>query len=220
MTKLQLALDSDLSTSLKTLSQVSTYIDIAEIGTPLIFREGMLAVRQIRKAYPNLTLVADLKIMDAGKEEATIAFEAGADIVTVLGVANEETIAGVVRSALKYQGQIMADMMQIKNLIERGQHLLQLGCDILCVHTAYDLQTTHDSPYRELAQLRQQFPSAKLAIAGGVDYNKLNAILPYHPDIIIIGGAITGNAKPIQIAQQLYERIHNYADGTTPKQHS
>ena len=42
---------------------------------------------------------ADLKIMDAGEHEANLAFNAGADIVTVLGVAHDETIRGVVRAA-------------------------------------------------------------------------------------------------------------------------
>ena len=37
--------------------------------------------------------------MDAGEHEANLAFNAGADIVTVLGVAHDETIRGVVRAA-------------------------------------------------------------------------------------------------------------------------
>ena len=40
--------------------------------------------------------------MDAGEFEADKCFEAGADIVTVLGVSNDETIEGCVRSAKKY----------------------------------------------------------------------------------------------------------------------
>jgi len=33
----------------------------------------------------SVAVLADLKIMDAGEHEANLAFEAGADIVTVLG---------------------------------------------------------------------------------------------------------------------------------------
>ena len=45
-------------------------------------------------APPTATLLADLKIVDAGELEAQIGFDAGADIVTVLGVAHDVTIQG------------------------------------------------------------------------------------------------------------------------------
>lgn len=208
MPKLQIALDGDLPSTLTILSQVRPYIDIAEIGTPLIYREGMLAVRQIRATYPDLMLLADLKIMDAGEEEATIAFEAGANIVTVLGVTNDNTIQGAVNSARQHKGQLMVDMMQVDNMIDRSVQLLDRGCDVLCVHTAYDLQSSHESPYVELQGLRKHLPSARLAIAGGVNFSKLDDILPYDPDIIVVGGAITQADNPATNAQQLYERIH------------
>jgi len=44
-------------------------------------------------------LLADTKIVDGGEIEAADAFAAGANIVTVLGVAEDETIRGVVRAA-------------------------------------------------------------------------------------------------------------------------
>jgi 3-hexulose-6-phosphate synthase len=210
MTKLQIALDGDYLSTLAILSQVDAFIDIAEIGTPLIYREGMRAVRHIRETYPDLMLLADLKIMDAGEEEAQIAFEAGADIVTVLGVTNNSTIRGAVKSAQKHQGQLMVDMMQVDNPIERSRQLLEMGCDILCVHTAYDLQSSQESPYLELQKLREHLPTFKLAIAGGVNLSKLDDILPYSPDIIVVGGAITGADNPADTARQLYERIKSY----------
>lgn len=207
MTKLQVALDGDLTSALKILAQVRPYIDIAEIGTPLIFREGMHGVHKIREMYPDLTLLADLKIMDAGEHEAQIAFEAGANMVTVMGVTNDATIQGTVTASRKFMGQSVVDMMQVGNLLERGQALLTMGCDVLCVHTAYDLQTTQTSPYAELQLLRENLPSAQLAIAGGVTLSRLDDILPYTPDIVIVGGAITGADNPAEIAEQLAGRL-------------
>ena len=43
--KLQLALDGDLDSNLGLVRAVRPYIDIAEIGTPLVYREG-IALRQ------------------------------------------------------------------------------------------------------------------------------------------------------------------------------
>lgn len=210
MMKLQIALDSNLESALRILEQVHSYIDIIEVGTPLIYREGMSGVRQIAEKYPNLEILADLKIMDAGEEEASIAFEAGAKWVTVMGVTNDATIKGAVKSARRHHGQIMIDMMQVQDLITRGKQLVNMGCDSLCVHTAYDIQSTHTSPYRQLEQLREHLPSASLGIAGGVKLLTLDNILPFTPNIIIVGGAITGSNQPAESAQSIYERIQSY----------
>ena len=196
MTKLQLALDGDMSSTLEILEKVHPFIDIAEIGTPLVFREGMRAVRQVRAAYPQLCLLADLKIMDAGAAEAEIAFAAGADRVTVMAVASDATIRGALQNARQHGKQIMIDMMQVSNPLERARQLLRMGCELLCVHTAHDLQSAQDSPWRLLAHLRQALPTAQLAIAGGVKLETLDTILPLEPQVIIVGSAITGAADP------------------------
>ena len=45
----------------------------------------MEPVRRIKERFPCLEVLCDTKIMDAGAYEARLAFEAGADYVTVLG---------------------------------------------------------------------------------------------------------------------------------------
>lgn len=207
MTKLQLALDGDMSTTRAVLAQARPFIDIAEVGTPLIFREGMRAVRQIRAAQPQLTLVADLKIMDAGEAEADIAFDAGADWVTVMALASDATIGGAVKSAWKHGKQVMVDMMEAPDPLARASRLLALGVDLLCLHTAHDRQRAQGSPYAQLAQLREALPTAPLAIAGGVQPAALDLILPWKPQVIVVGSFITGASDPARAAQQLRERI-------------
>ena len=212
MTALQLALDGDMSSALDILERVHPFIGIAEVGTPLVFREGMNAVRRIRAAFPKLTLVADLKIMDAGEAEADIAFSVGADRVTVMALASDATITGALTSARRHQKQVMIDMMQVTDPLARAKQLLALGCDLLCLHTAHDLQSAQASPYAQLAQLRAALPAAGLAIAGGVKLLTLDHILPLEPQVIIVGSAITAAADPRQVAQQFHERIRH--DGT------
>ncbi len=212
MAELQLALDGDLRTALDLLSAVHPYIDIAEVGTPLVFREGMNALRRIREAHPQLALVADLKIMDAGRAEADIAFSAGADIVTAMALAADATIAGALESARAQEKRVMVDMMQVAEPRARALELLGLGCDLLCLHTAHDQQAALGSPFAQLADLRAALPSAGLAIAGGVKLPALTQILPLKPDVIIVGSAITGSADPGASAKHFYERIRAYGD--------
>ncbi len=215
MTKLQLALDGELAAALDHLSALRPHIDIAEVGTPLVFREGMLALRRIRAAYPQLTLVADLKIMDAGEAEADIAFSAGADIVTVMAVAADATVAGTLISARRHGKQVMVDMMQVAETRARARELAHLGCDLLCLHTAHDQQAAQGSPFAQLAALREALPSIGLAIAGGVKLEQLARILPLQPQVIIVGSAITSALDPRGTARQFQERIRSYGQSST-----
>ncbi|MCY3832765.1 MAG: orotidine 5'-phosphate decarboxylase [Chloroflexi bacterium] len=210
MAKLQLALDEDLPSALSVLTAVHPHIDIAEIGTPLVFREGMKALRRIRGAYPQLTLTADLKIMDAGAAEAEIALEAGADIVTVMAVAADATIEGALNSAGAHGKRVMVDMMQAADPRARALELASMGCDLLCLHTAHDQQGSLGSPYAQLAELREALPAIHLAIAGGVALSDLERILPLKPQIIIVGSAITSSADPGASARQFQQRIRDY----------
>lgn len=212
MTQLQIALDGDLPAALEILAAVHPYIDIAEIGTPLVFREGMNALRRIRRAYPQLTLVADLKIMDAGQAEADIAFCAGADRVTAMALAADATIAGALRSARTRGKRLMVDMMQVADVQARARELIGLGCDLLCLHTAHDEQAAQGSPFAQLAALRAALPAADLAIAGGVKLPALAQILPLKPQVIIVGSAITAAADPGATARQFCERIRAYGN--------
>lgn len=212
MAQLQLALDGDLASALEILSAAHPYIDMAEVGTPLVFREGMRAVRRIRELYPQLTLVADLKIMDAGEVEADIAFRAGADIVTAMAVAADATIAGALDSARAHGKRLMVDMMQVADTNARGRELADLGCDLLCLHTAHDQQALLGSPFAQLAALREALPAAGLAIAGGVNLPVLEQILPLKPQVIIVGSAITAAADPHASAIKFHERIREYGD--------
>ncbi len=207
--RLQLALDGDIDHSFAVLQAARPYIDIAEIGTPLVYREGIAAVRRLRSAFPDITLLADFKIMDAGEEEARIAFGAGSDIVTVLGVAQDETLRGALEASRRLDRQVMVDLIGIPDPAARAPALLAMGCHYLCVHTAYDLRASQ-SPLEHLQQLRRQWPDARLAVAGGIKLSNVNAILALNPEIVVVGSAITLADDPAQAACAFRERIKSY----------
>lgn len=199
--KLQLALDLvDIPQAKKLLAEVQDLIDIVEIGTPFIIREGLKAVREIKQAFPNLELLADLKIMDAGAYEATLAFEAGADIVTVLGAANDTTIEKVIEVTMQRHKKVMVDMIAVQNIEARVRELDRLPISYLSVHTATDRHTQGDNPLAELQQVRQVLQNAGLAVAGGITVESLPQLIPFEPEIVIVGGAITAAMDRRQVA--------------------
>ena len=77
---LQVALDfANLSQALRVAEEaVAGGAQWLEAGTPLIKSEGLATVRELKKRFPDHTIVADMKTMDAGRVEVEMAAQAGA----------------------------------------------------------------------------------------------------------------------------------------------
>ena len=119
--KLQLALDTpDLALGLEIAGKTAMHVDVIEAGTPLLIREGIRAVRELRRRFRGRPIVADIKVIDAGEPIAELAFAAGASIVTVLGCASDKVIERVVDSARRYEGMVMADSLSVGDIVARA----------------------------------------------------------------------------------------------------
>ncbi|MFC5528133.1 3-hexulose-6-phosphate synthase [Cohnella yongneupensis] len=206
--KLQLALDLvNIPEAKEVVKEVQAYIDIVEIGTPVVINEGLRAVKEIKEAFPNLDVLADLKIMDAGAYEVMKASEAGADIITVLGATDDSTIRGAVEEARKHGKKILVDMINVKNLEERAREVDALGVDYICVHTGYDLQAEGENSFEQLRVIKKVVKNAKTAIAGGIKLATLPEVIEASPDLVIVGGGITGQADKSAAAAEMKRLI-------------
>ncbi|HDR1022996.1 TPA: 3-keto-L-gulonate-6-phosphate decarboxylase UlaD [Pasteurella multocida] len=91
---LQIALDSlSLEKAVADAKQAESAVEIIEVGTILVCAEGMKAVSTLRALHPNHIIVCDLKTTDGGAILAKMAFEAGADWLTVSAAAHPATKA-------------------------------------------------------------------------------------------------------------------------------
>ena len=206
--KLQLALDSSNGQEARRiLENVSDLVDIVEIGTPLIMKEGVKVVAEIKHVYPELEVLADLKIMDAGDIEAKIGFEAGADIVTVLGVAHDVTIRRAVNQARILSKKVMVDLIAVTDVRKRIDQIEVIAPDYCCVHTAFDLQDHGVHPLREIQLVQSALKRAQMAVAGGINPQILPDLLAYRPAIVIVGGFITNHPEPRQAALEIRELL-------------
>ena len=206
--KLQIALDTlSLEECIILLEQTKGSVDIAEVGTPFIIEEGMRPVRELKKSFPEIEILADTKIMDAGELEASSAFKAGADIVTVLGVSNDETILGAIKAAKQHGGKIMIDMIAVKNLVERAKEIDAMGVDYICVHTAFDVQKSGKDPLDELKRINKVICNAKSAVAGGVKLSTIDEIVEEGAEIIVVGGAICNAENKSETAKEMKKHL-------------
>ncbi|MFH0816770.1 MAG: 3-hexulose-6-phosphate synthase [Methanobacteriota archaeon] len=163
--------------------------DWIEAGTPLIKSEGMEIVRQLKRAFPGHTIVADMKTVDVGGFEVEIAAKAGADVVCVLGISDDPTITEAVKAARQYGSKIMADMLGVADKAARALELQRFGVDFLCIHVGIDSQMVGRSPREELAKIAE-VAEIPVAVAGGLNSETVAEMLELGASIIIVGGAI------------------------------
>ncbi len=206
--KLQLALDDiTLEDALELVEKVKDYIDIIEVGTPLVIEEGMRPVRALRKHFPDKEILADLKIMDAGYYETEEALKAGADYVTVLGVTDTLTVKGCVEAANAYGKEVVVDMICVSDMPKRIAELEDAGVHGLSVHIGVDQQAAGIEPIDDLRLMKAHTRKAKISVAGGINIDTIPMYAKEKPDVMIVGGGICHAKNPIVAAKEIYEAL-------------
>ncbi|WP_160668599.1 3-hexulose-6-phosphate synthase [Pseudarthrobacter sp. ATCC 49987] len=205
--KLQVAMDLlTIDDALELAGKVAEHVDIIELGTPLIKAAGLAAVTAIKEAHPNKIVFADMKTMDAGELEADIAFTAGADLVSVLGSADDSTIAGAVKAALVHNKGIVVDLIGVADKVSRAKEARALGAKFVEFHAGLDEQA---QPGYDLNGLLSAGEEARVpfSVAGGVNLSTIEAVQRAGADVAVAGGSIYGAADPALAAKELRAAI-------------
>jgi 3-hexulose-6-phosphate synthase and related proteins len=169
---------------------VSGGVDWIEVGTPLIKSDGAEAIRTLRKEFPSMKIIADTKTMDVGAFEVEIAAKAGADIVTVLGLADDFTISEAVSAGRKYGTEIMVDMINVTDRVKRSKEVEKLGVSYICLHMGIDTQMRGESAPIEVLRNIVKETSIPVAVAGGITPKTASEYVSAGASIVVVGGAI------------------------------
>ncbi len=208
---LQLALDHEnLSRAMKVAKEaVEGGIDFLEAGTPLIKSEGLNAVRALRREFPTATIVADMKIIDAGRLETECAAKAGANIIHVLGGASDATIKECIEAARRYDAKITVDLLGLQSrerMIQRAKEVELMGAASVCVHTPIDMQMRGALPFDDLKEVASAV-SIPVTVAGGINSETAADAIEAGATIVIVGGAITKSPDARKATQTLKKVI-------------
>jgi 3-hexulose-6-phosphate synthase len=205
--KIQLALDRmEIAEAIELTRKVEQSIDWIEVGTSLIKEFGMKSIHEIKQAFPNKMVVADIKTIDNARYEFEMCYQAGADVATVMGVSPLVTMDVCMDVAKEYNKQVMIDLL---NTTEQQKLALQKYKDaIFCVHVSKDQQEQLGSFNTGMVSENFYTPSMKIAAAGGISLASLETVTTaLHPSIVIIGSAITKAENPAEAANQIKQCI-------------
>ena len=204
--KLQLAYDLGTYEELYAfIEEIEESIDIIEIGTPIILREGVSQIENVKNRFPDKKIFADLKIMDAGKLEADIGFQAGADMVSVLGLASKKTIEAAKTSAIQWDRKIMIDMINLEDPIMKWTDFMKMGMDYGCLHTAHDDVNDGVNSLEMVKNFYETHGGQHISIAGGIDPEKIRSLKSCQPEILVVGSYITNALDPSKAVKTILQ---------------
>ena len=201
-------------------------VDWLEAGTPLILAEGLHGVRELRKAFPNTPIVADLKTMDGGYLEAEMMAKAGASYVVVMARAHEETIKCVVKAGKDYGIGVMGDNLGCPDMVEAARWLQDLGCGYVIHHIGYDERRGIAAQGRRmpspLDQLKEVVAAVDIPVqaVGGLSLEQAIKCPAYGAPLVVLGAPLTIDADAFKTAdgnlesslRLICEKIHAYGD--------
>lgn len=218
---IQLALDYfDLAPALAMAQIVHNEVDILEVGTPLTKGGGMLAVKTIRELCPDNLILADIKSPDVGGGEAKMAFDAGADWMTVLGAAPLDTIKLALQEAKSRPGKEMfIELTGIRDIIARATEWRSIGIERMVYHRGWDegnLSRSWDE--NDLATIQELIRMGfKISVAGGLGLDMIPFFRGIDISVFVIGRAIRETPDPAATARKFRAAINaNWSDGAVP----
>ncbi len=225
----QISLDlTDIDEALQTAAlAIRAGVDWLEAGTPLILAEGLRGVQELRKAFPEVPIVADLKTMDGGYLEAEMMAKAGASHVVVMARAHEETVKCVVRAGLDFGVKVMGDNLGCLDMVASAQWLEALGCDYVIHHIGYDERrgiAAQGKPMPSpLDQLSEVVKAVRVPVqaVGGLSLEQAIRCPEYGAPLVVLGAPLTIDADAFKTADGDLEaslrlicaRIHAYGEG-------
>lgn len=192
---IQTALDRvSMEDALKTGKILEETTDILEIGTSLIKDYGLMgSVGVFRQQFPQMKILGDIKTCDEGAYEFRKAFEAGADIVTVMGFSSDATIQACMKVAAEMKRACMIDLLEVS--ADRTGRLAEMFPEaVFAIHLPSDLKG------QGLARLVERMceklgGNRHVAAAGGIQLEDIPFLRDSGVEIAIIGGAITKAEK-------------------------
>lgn len=208
--QLQIALDTfDMPSALRPLNAAISQVDVIECGTVLIIAEGLRAVREIRALYPNKTILADVRIAEAGAVISRACFEAGASWVSVVAGASMTTVEQVVKVAQEFGGEVQIELGEAYDP-EQAREWRQLGATQVIVHRSRDAEAAGKLTWGEddkdrIRQLHQM--GFKVTVTGGVTAKDLPFFQGVPVGVVISGRGIVKADDPLAAATELRETI-------------
>ena len=206
--KLQVAIDRvSLTTAVQLARKLDGIADIVEFGTSIIKDYGFYEIKAANVNLKHSLLLLDTKTNDEGQYEFEQGFKAGADILTVMGTADPETLASVYEIAEQKNREVLIDLMGMSN-----NSILEIA---KFPNAIYNLHNSHDAGKNTnlinlVSNFKKDFPTIRnIAVAGSIDLEQAKELAVQNEvQEVIVGSKIVQANNPVNEASKFKEIIN------------
>jgi len=185
---------------------VSAGADLLEVGDPLLRRFGFEALTRIRLSQPDTPLIAEFASSDWADEQVRLAADAGADIVSLIGLANEPRIARAVYAARAAKVGIFVEVPRNQADLSWCKMAQELGVDGVSIIRNIDATTNPKASWDRVKRIRRGC-DIPIAVSGGFGASHIAAALNISWNIVIVGRAIVDAPDPASVLNQLVSLV-------------
>ena len=204
--QLQVALDYiSLPPALVMAALVAPEVDIIEIGTPLCKAAGLDAIHGIREICPDKLILADFKTPDVGGIEAAMAFDAGADMITVIGGAAIATVEQAYSVARERGKEMLMELTGVRDILARATEWRRIGINRIVYHREWDSQSAGRMWGQEDKDIIRQLIDMgyKVTVTGGLTLELLPFFADLPVSVLICGRSIREQPDPRMAAREI-----------------
>lgn len=188
----------ELSQALEIAQQTAEFADILGVGSLLLFKEGVKAIKTFKSTFPDKEIFAEANIAEKADEAVSMLASAGANYISVLSGVYHNTIKKAVETAKAFDAKIALDLLDSHSPGQSALDAKALGASSIILHR------THTPS--EAVDIENEWQNVKentklpLFVTGKIDEANFEQILDLKPQGIIIGSAITKSENPAKLA--------------------
>ncbi|MFC2039121.1 orotidine 5'-phosphate decarboxylase / HUMPS family protein, partial [Chloroflexota bacterium] len=136
------------------------------------------------------------------------AAKAGANVVFILGCAPDSCISEAILAGKKYGVKVAADLISVKDPVQRSLELAEMGIDIVNIHVGLDQQVLGVQPVELVRQIAKAVQGkVQISAAGGINSETAVKAWEAGADIIIAGGSLYKAANPEESARKIVQSL-------------
>lgn len=198
----------DLTQAITLAEQTAEYADILGVGSLLLFREGVRAIKTFKASFPDKDIFAEARLTEKAPEAVNMMANAGASYISILAGAYTSTIKKAVDAAKSSDVKIALDLLDAQSIGQTALDAKTLGVHVLILHR------TPSGP-RDIAELEAEWHNVRentnvpIFITGKITEDQIESIIALKPHGLMVGTAITKADHPAKVAHAFKTLIMN-----------
>lgn len=196
--KLQISYDVPILSEALELAKATAHVaDVLELGTSLLFAEGVAAIKAFKQEFGDKIIMADAKLINNIYTTLPL-FVSLVNYTSVLAGAANSNIKHATTLAHEHRSKIVLDLIDSASPGQSALDATTLEVDLILFRRNHELKS-YDELFEQWQSVRGN-TTLPIFVEGKIDRQTVTQVIDLKPHGIVIGSAITKSSNPVQEA--------------------